>query len=211
MHSHRIKNGILTALCLFLLGAPAAFADVITGVTVTTTVGTCCGNPPVSRIVDGSGLTSYDPTATALAAPDTYWGGTSGNGRLDFDLHGTYNVSDIVIWNGDPGIKDINLEYSTDGSTYLAIPGFPVILNRSDLFPNSFPPQRVSFAPVLATNIRMTVLDSYNNNMEIREVMFLSATEAAVPEPGSLALLGSLLGGLWSVGKLRRSRRKACL
>ena len=85
-----LPSGILRALsfCVpFALALSAASASVITGVTATTTVGDCCGRPLVN-MVNGPGLSSYDPSASHDASSN--WLSTSKTGTIDFDLHGLF-------------------------------------------------------------------------------------------------------------------------
>ena len=105
---------LLTIAVVLALGGCEAAAAPITGVTATTTIPGCCG-APWSLIVDGSGLASYDPSASHNGLGGTGWIGLSKTGTIDFDLHGTYWLRGIAVWNSGFGVKEYSLSVSTDG------------------------------------------------------------------------------------------------
>lgn len=197
----------VSVLVFSVLACTAATASgaTITGVTASSSMGSCCG-APLSNITDGSGLSSYDPSA-GHSGIGAEWISTSKTGDIVFDLHGAYFVTEIAVWNTAFGVSQYSLAASTDGVTYTPIPGFPVSLANVASGVTVFA-EIHSFSPVLATHIRMTVLDGYSvsNNTGLREVMF---SENAVPEPGTAGLAGLAIGALWLVrsrGRLRSAR-----
>jgi hypothetical protein len=182
-------------------GATAS-AAVLSGVTASSSIGFCC-SAPVENITNGSGLSSYDPSAEHSGSGGT-WLASSKTGFIDFSLNGIYFVTQIAVWNTAFGVSQYSLAASTDGVTYTPIPGFPVSLaNVVSGTPNFAEIQ--TFGPVLATNIRMTLLNGYSsvNVTGLREVMFVGT---AVPEPGTAGLAGVAIGALWLLRSRVRTR-----
>lgn len=192
---------LLTIALVLALGGTEAAAAPITGVTATTTIPGCCG-APLSLIVDGSGLSSFDPSASHNGLGGTGWIGLSRTGTIDFDLHGTYWLGGIAVWNSGFGVKEYSLSVSTDGLNFTPLGGFPVGLADVPTGSTTFA-EVTSFTAVQATHVRMTLLDGHSrfDNTSLKEVMFLSAD---TPEPATLPVLGL---AVMALGALRLCRR----
>ena len=89
-------------------------------------------------------------------------------GIIDFDLgtNATYSIDGIAFWNqnlGGPninvGINGVNFFYSTDGTTYMPIPGAPTSFAIGGAQPAQ--PETFTFTKIDAKYIRMTVNSSH--------------------------------------------------
>lgn len=188
---------------LSLITTSLGFSAPITGVTVTTSMGSCCGEP-IENLTNGSGLSSYSTSASHVSV-GSGWIGISRLGSLDFNLNGTYSVSQIAVWNHEFGVSSYSLASSTDGVNFTLLPGFPVSLAKAG---NAVPvfAEVVNFSPVIATHMRMNILGGHAlphvNSTSLKEVMFVGdpATLVTVPEPGipgKAGLAAMALGALW--------------
>ncbi|BDC50236.1 hypothetical protein F183_A25520 [Bryobacterales bacterium F-183] len=187
---------ILTAL---ILSAGTALADPIIGVTATSATTVCCSTS-YSDIVNGRGLTSYTTAGIHDSRTDAILNSRTGN--IDFDLHGTYWVGSIAVWNGSFGVKEFSLLYSTDGATFTPVSTGPHLLSLISL-PTNTTAEVFNFAPVQATHMRMAILSGYSitNNTTLKEVMFVSTAApppSTLPEGGgSVALLSTAVLLAW--------------
>jgi hypothetical protein len=183
----------------------------ITGVTISGTSPNLTENWAVGNVINGSGLPGNTPRLQgthALSASTNAWRTNSGNlpsvanplsitfqlGAVPTDLIG------FSFWNitgpssgtiSNPmGVKDANLEYSTDGT------------NFSSLWTGSFlkggttasGPEVVNFSLVKATHVRLNITSNYG---QAQRVGFNEIAFKSIPEPSaSLALLGLGLAGV---------------
>ena len=177
-------------------------AGVITGVTASTNLGSNFGSN-IANIVSGAGLTSYSLAATHNAGTaGNAWVGRFTVGTIDFDLHGSYALTTLAIWNLNAnfpsyGIKDLTISSSLDGISYTSLAGAPTIFamganNTSEL--------AEIFSLGVATTVsyvRFSVASNYGGAAAaMSEVMFATTPLATVPEPASLALVGVALTAL---------------
>ena len=197
----------------------SASAGIIQPVAATTTAGNLSGRP-IENTIDGSGLT--DPGTPGNILDDTHsvntnsdlWLSQNGNGSgitFVFDLGGTYTVDGVHLWNisytsgaVNRGLKTVDVTFSTDGglnyNTLVAASEYDDFGNfamSSTTGPGVA--ETKTFTPVAGvTHIKFT--DSTNHGASYTgfgEIRF-----NAVPEPGSLALMG--LGGLCLLKRRRR-------
>jgi hypothetical protein len=178
---------------LLLTACLNASAVVLTGVTVSGG-NTFFGN--VNHIVDGSGLSSYTTSAIHAAGnAQNAWASPTILNQLDFDLHGSFNVTGMAVWNFNEfngfGIKNLNVSGSLDGINYSLITGAPTQFAQGA---NNVPElaQLFSFSTT-AAYVRFDSLSTFQNAAGLSEVMF---TVVSVPEPISLTLFGIGLAGL---------------
>ena len=201
-------SSVLVFSVLAMCAGPTASGATITGVTVTSSIGECCG-APLANITSGSGLSSYDPSAGHTRIGQS-WIGTAKTGFIDFNLNGLFSVTQIAVWNAPFGVSQYSLAASTDGVTYTPISGFPVSLTNPSTNDLETFAEIQTFSPVVASNIRMTLLDGYSssNNTALREVMFAGdpATMVTVPEPGIPSMAGLGLAAIFMVRARYRNR-----
>lgn len=170
-------EGLLCNL-YFLLGQPEpGLCSRITGVTVTSNMGQCCGGA-LSAILDGSGLTPNSYLGLHDTNDYTSWKSDySLTGFLLFDLQVTYNLQRLAIWNhgqlgGDRGVNGISIETSVDGVNFTPLPGGPDHLIKAVTAPVTAE-KFVLASPVLARFIRFNISSGYGAvNTGLGEVMF---------------------------------------
>jgi hypothetical protein len=203
--TRRVAFAGLLALAL----ATPVRAGFITGVTASTNMGS---DATLVHIVDGSGLSSLSLTAThAQAVPTNYWAGNS-FGQVTFDLHGSYTLAGMSVWNfnGDSsfGVRIVTVATSTDGVSFTPLAGGPNVFAQGASFAAEAPEQ-FTFGPVVTGFVRLTIANSYNSSFTfagLSEVAFDGSPTSAVPAPPTL-LLGLVGAGVTGVARLRQRRR----
>ena len=202
----------------------AQAATLISGVTASTTIaGQTMPMWNIADTVNGKGLPGHTPSLTGSHAPsDTgnAWRSVvnptlGSTGTITFNLNGSYNLGGFTFWNlggssqtlTRQGIKDVTIEYSSNGGTaWSTLIGAPTSFAQGTFgspTPTNQPAQQFSFASVAATHVRFTNLSNFggftdpnHNRIGFSEIQF-----AKVPEPSALlALLAFGLAGV-SLGK----------
>lgn len=124
---------------------------------------------PSGNLVNYSGLSAQATNATHNNASDgsTMWSGKASllDLKLTFDMQQNYNLKEMFVWNfnrqgqTDKGLKNVKIEYSSDGSTWNSV---PAPTNPGYTVDNSYPFQlaKASGTPQLAA----TNLNDGNNS-----------------------------------------------
>ncbi|MDB9412330.1 discoidin domain-containing protein [Microcystis aeruginosa] len=183
----------------------------ITGVTISGTSPNLTQNWALGNVINGSGLPGNTPRLQgthALSASTNAWRTNSGNvpsvanplsitfqlGAVPTDLIG------LSFWNitgpssgtiaNTMGVKDANLEYSTDGTNFSSL--WTGSFTRGTITASG--PQVVNFSLVKATHVRLNIT---SNHGQAQRVGFNEIAFKSIPEPSaSLALLGLGLAGV---------------
>jgi hypothetical protein len=214
------KIAITASLVLSLAAAESAQAAAYTyipGVTATTDMGNHAGGYDISHIIDGSGLSTPGSFTATHGFPfvSTSWVSSDNttSGTITFDLHGSYSLGEMAVWNfdyyaGSPGVKDLQVSTSTNGTSFSALVGGPTQFAFAPLNFNGEAAQIFTFAPVTASYVRFNITSTWGDSrVSLNEVGFGSTTAvAAVPEPEEWALM---LAGLPLVGWKLRNRKAA--
>ena len=188
-----------------------AFATRISTVTATTTMGSGFGTN-LANTVNGVGLSSLSLTATHEGTtPANSWVSLAPatTGQVTFNLGGLFPVDGFSFWNqngggpgaaGSTGIQGVNILSSTDGSTFVPIPGAPTIFTQQP-GTTAVPPQFITFPTVTATHFRFNILSNWGD----AQTGFGEVGFNAVPEPAAGALL--LVGVAGTLSRRARCHR----
>jgi hypothetical protein len=201
----------LAGLLALALVTPAR-ADFITGVTASTDMGNFLSSN-IANIVDGSGLSSLSLTAThAKGNQSNAWVSGTGTltGQVTFNLHGSYTLVGMSVWNFNAsqtwGVQGVSVSTSTDGVTYTSLAGGPTTFAEG-ANNTSEAPQQFTFGSVTAAFVRFNITSNYGaNNTGLSEVGFDGTpVTTGAPAPPTL-LLGLVGAGVTGVARLRRRR-----
>lgn len=182
-----------------LVAAQASFADtnVALGKTVTLsgTFDPAPPNGPPSSVTDGLFL----PEGTQFQTGTISWAGTSS--IVSIDLGSTFTLTGFQVQadNNDT----YSLQYLDSSNTYQDAYLVPTLFNGGGV---STRPVFTLATPISAQNLRFFAT-SGDNLYSVSEIQAFGNTPAAVPEPGSIALLASM--GTIGAAFLRR-RKAAC-
>ena len=220
------KMTLLSTAAALTLMTGAIEAAVITPTAATSTT-QHDGVRPITNTINSSGLSGGGTSGDILsethaggATSSNHWlssssagGGstTSATEVLTFDLGGTFDVDTIYLWaynrpEKNRGIKTFNIAFSTDGGGSFGTAVSAASLGMGDFVigtsgsnDSSTVQTRTITTQTGVTDIQLTGLTTHGSTgfIAISEIRF-----GAVPEPGSLALLG--LGGLLIASRRRR-------
>ncbi len=208
-----MKKLIFFSAVFLLTVVNSSHAALISNVTASTPDMGFAFDAVLDNTVNGHGLSGNIPSLTAdhdSTHPDNSWVSDNGltTGTIIFDLGGSYYVDEISFWNqnhggpadfGENGINGVTMQASTNGGTFITIPGSPSSLSQVSGF-GPVGPELIEFDPVLATHIQFIVLSNHGDlsNTGFAEVQF-----GAIPEPETYALL---LAGGGAIACLMRRR-----
>lgn len=199
-------------LCLFAAQTQAAFIVKPTGAEASSTISGLNRDPV--RMIDGSGLSDASLVETDEPVPETWPShGTQSSGNMwtsdyevqaqvTYDLGQSYPITDIHLWNSnsadnDTGIKEVDISFSLDGTNFgnTETITFNQGPNASDYTGETYALSTTQDSQYVRFNINTNYGDELS---EISETRFV-----AIPEPGSLLLLG--LGSLAILYRRRRN------
>ncbi|WP_299148130.1 HYR domain-containing protein [uncultured Dokdonia sp.] len=137
----------------------------------------------IANATNGTGLSTTTSTTANHEAttPSNSFIGAGTSGTIDFNLGGETLISGFSFWNqngggpganGTSGIQEVTMLYSTDGTTFTAIPGAPTTFAQVTTSESSAP-ELFTFDQIAATVIRMEVMSNYGDgNTAFAEIVF---------------------------------------
>ncbi|MDC7996640.1 T9SS type A sorting domain-containing protein [Gilvibacter sediminis] len=156
---------LYAVIALFVCGL--TYGQIVNPTSATTTFNPDFGTD-LTRTYDGTGLFSF-PSVTSEhddTSPTNSFVALEVAGTIDFDLGGTFDIDGIAFWNQnaggpstDVGVNGVTFYSSTDGVTYVEIPGAPTAFN--EVFTAPAPPEVRVFPAVTASFIRMEVTSNH--------------------------------------------------
>jgi hypothetical protein len=206
MRSTFVISGALVCVGL----NPLASADIILGVTASTDMGSGF-TTDIQNTVNGLGLAGGIPDLNGLhegSTPGNSWvADATITGTVTLDLGGLFTVDSFSFWNqngggpgadGSTGIRDVLVEFSTDGTNFTTLIGGP---SEFAQVPGSvdLAPEIVNFASVGATHFRLNIMSNWG---DLDQTGFAEIHFNSVPGPPVLALVG--LGALMASRRRRR-------
>ncbi|MCL5281260.1 MAG: discoidin domain-containing protein, partial [Planctomycetes bacterium] len=143
------------------------------------------------RTVDGSGLDKNDGHSTDQK--DMWWSTGASLNWIQYEFDRIYPLHEMWVWNFNSmlepfmgfGAKTVKIEYSTDGTTWMAlanVPEFAKAPGKAGYTANTI----VSFAAVPARFVKLTIEKNWSSTAPqtgLSEVRFYCIQTAAVPKP----------------------------
>ncbi|MEN6428227.1 MAG: LamG-like jellyroll fold domain-containing protein [Phycisphaerales bacterium] len=163
-----------------------------------------------ARTIDGSGLDELDQHGTDLKTMWVTPGGLPAWIQYTFDK--VYKLHELWVWNSNSeleplmgfGAKDVAIEYSTDGETWVPlanVPQFAQGTGKTTYTANT----TINFSDVLAKYVRLTISDNWGATamVSLGEVRFFYAPlQAFEPDPADGAVDVSIDATLdWRPGR----------
>ena len=199
MKLHYQTSALAISLCALSFSANAA---AITGVTAEyssssgnfNNLGASAANYNVNAIVDGTGLTGATHDNTFSSNSFLHDNNVT-DGTIDIDLGAVYNVESLLVWNYNShgtinrGFDSADVSVSADGITYSSA-GSLSFAQAND--PNT-PGEAITFSSAGIQHVRLENITLHDGLATggIGEIQFYSEP---VPEPGSFALMGAVVG-----------------
>jgi len=167
------------------------FAYPITNITVTSNI-TASADAGPEKTIDGSGLNDSDQHSTQ---PDDMWLTVSSDTEpvwIQYDFDRVYKLHELWVWNYNVlfelalgfGLKDVTVEYSTDGESWTAFGDFE--LAQATAWNDYTPNTTIDFAGVAAGHVRLTVQSGWGvlGQFGLSEVRFYQVPAfAREPQP----------------------------
>lgn len=207
-----MKKTVLLASALTLFTGFSAKADLLTGVTATTDMGTWA-TYNIANLTNASGLsTPLSLTSTHDNNYHNMWmSGGPTTGTVTLDLGGECTVNTMAVWNYNlsglltRGVKTFSVDYSMDNATWTTVVS-NVQLPEGNGTAALATGATIDMGGVDAQYVRIDIAANWGSSSYsgLSEVQF-DGIAAPVPEPTTFALLG--LGGAALLG-LRRKYAK---
>lgn len=212
-----MKKFISAVACsLALFGSQASAGVIIDATVIGNTMGSYAGLGSTANLSNHAYLSSnyisgqtdfntYLASAPTHAEGDSYsWLSAQGtySGALTFDLGGVFNIQQLAMWNGAGGISASVNHFTVQTSLDSTFSNFSQV--------GSFTGQQDNYLGTAydltdstARYVRISILDNFGNGCcsAVGALAFDVTPVSAVPEPGSMALIG---GGLLAAALRRR-------
>jgi len=168
---------------------------------------------PATRTIDGSGLNVQDQHSDDMKQ---MWMSTGVPAWIQYTFDKEYKVDGLWVWNANSqiesymgfGAKDVAIEYSTDGETWVQFPDVPQFAQGPGV-PTYGPGIVIDFGGVAAKYVKLTINATWGNPMSasLSEVRFFYVpVQAREPEPADGATDVTVTADLaWRSGREAQS------
>lgn len=154
---------------------------VYTPATAATSTAAAAFGTSLDNAINGAGLVTPNSLTSnhVGTGPTDSFVFTGTTNTLDFELGATYRIRGLSFWNQngggpstDVGINQVVISSSTDGMTFIPIPGAPT--SFSEVITNESAPETFTFDGIDASHIRVEVLSNHGNasNTGFAEIAF---------------------------------------
>jgi hypothetical protein len=170
------------------------YAFPISGQNITATVSSQSENQGPEKTIDGSGLDINDFHSTALADMWVSQAGDPNSAWIQYQFDKVYKLYEMLVWNYNgqsllsaAGLKDVILEYSTDGTTWTQIDNISEFAQASGADDYAYN-TTVAFNGTLVKYVRINANSNWSNGFinqyGLSEVRFLYIpVRARMPQP----------------------------
>ncbi len=175
--------------------ASEPFAIPIPTASITATASSQSPDQGPEKTIDGSGLDAND--FHSIVSTDMWLSDAGTSAWIEYAFDRTYKIRRMLVWNynGEElltalGLKDVTVEYSTDGAGWTQLAGVPTFEQASGM-PDYAANTTVDFGDVAANKVRITAKGNWGDNplfnkYGLSEVRFLHIPVAARrPSPKS--------------------------
>jgi regulation of enolase protein 1 (concanavalin A-like superfamily) len=168
---------------------------------------------PAIRTIDGSGLNAEDQHADDLKQ---MWMSTGVPAWIQYTFDKEYKLDTLRVWNSNSlleaymgfGARDVTIEYSTDGETWVPLEDVPEFARGTGMTTYTAN-TTVDFGGVVAKHVRLTIHATWGNPMSasLSEVRFFYVpVQAREPQPADGATGVSVAADLsWRPGREAQS------